>query len=441
MPVSHLPARRWTIELVAVGLALLAALVAAPVRAAALDEAMGAVFSVHSADNEDRFLGSAFLWGETAVVAVTNAHVVGDAAEVRLRDQTGAEEIATVIARDPIRDVAVLSVKPGRRGLIAATDLPGLGAEVWALGAPLGIEFSLTNGRISALARQVDPRAPLAFLQHDAAVNPGSSGGPLVDGEGHILGMNSQIADGSRMFVGIAYAISAADLDRIVVGLIEETLLPLPTLGLKLRPVDRQLAAVLQIKPTGLLVDEVSVAGLAEAAGMRPGDVLLALGGVSLTVPGDLAFAVEAAQAKDDSADLAVMREGEMLLLSLDLRAAETGGVLALRDISGAMPRKVQSYSVESLGLQLDAQGVVTSLTPNSPALLAGIALGDRVVQVNGAALTVAEVNALTFTAAALFLVETEGHSRHVLIDPFSETKGLRPVGGANVLDPDVVVF
>ncbi len=73
------------------------------------------------------------------------------------------------------------------------------------------------------------------MLQHDAAVNPGSSGGPLVDAMGRLVGMNSQIADGSRMFVGIAYAISAPDLQRIVTGLIEETLMPLPSLGLTAR--------------------------------------------------------------------------------------------------------------------------------------------------------------------------------------------------------------
>jgi serine protease Do len=323
---------------------------------------------------------------------------------------------------------------------LVAGDLPGLGAEVWALGAPLGVEFSLTNGRISAMARQVDPAAPLRLVQHDAAVNPGSSGGPLVDGNGALLGMNSQIADGSRMFVGIAYAISAPDLARIVQGLVEETLLPLPTLGLKARPMDRQLAVVLGMNPTGLLVDEVAAGGLAEAAGVQPGDVILSLGGQVLDQPGDLAFAVEAAQAKG-VADMAVRRGDQMLLLPLSLETAEAGGVLALRDVAGAMPKKVKDYTLTTLGITLDGQGRVTDLTPNSPALLAGIALGDRIEQINGAVLTPDAIEVLVFDRAALFLVASEGHSRHVLIDPFSESHGFRPVGGANVLDPDVVVF
>ena len=127
---------------------------------------------------------------------------------VRLTDATGHEEIATVIASDPTRDVAVISVKPGRVGLTPSTEAPRLGAEVWAFGAPLGVAFTVTEGRISALHRQVEAAVPIRMIQHDAAVNPGSSGGPLVDDAGALLGMNSQIADGSRMFVGIAYALS-----------------------------------------------------------------------------------------------------------------------------------------------------------------------------------------------------------------------------------------
>ncbi|MBL9057651.1 MAG: trypsin-like peptidase domain-containing protein, partial [Rhodobacteraceae bacterium] len=272
-------ARRWLAEILAGAFVLVTALATTQGRAAEvpLEAAMATVFTVHSADDTDTFLGSAFLWGAAGEVAVTNAHVVKEAAEVRLRDAAGHEEIATVLARDPVRDVAVLQVEPGRSGLTPSTATLGLGAEVWALGAPLGIEFSVTEGMISALNRQVDPAAPVLMLQHDAAVNPGSSGGPLVDATGALVGMNSQIADGSRMFVGIAYAIPAAELARIVDGLIAETLAPVPALGLRARPVDRQLAEVLGVAPTGLLVDEVEAGGLAESAGLMAGDILLAV--------------------------------------------------------------------------------------------------------------------------------------------------------------------
>lgn len=433
-------ATRWLAEILAGAVVVIAALASGPGRAAEapLEAAMATVLTVHSADDADRFLGSAFLWGAAGEVAVTNAHVVKDAAEVRLRDAAGHEEIASVLARDPLRDVAVLQVQPGRSGLTAATALPGLGAEVWALGAPLGIEFTVTKGMISALNRQVDPAAPVLMLQHDAAVNPGSSGGPLVDAGGALVGMNAQIADGSRMFVGIAYAIPAPALARIVDGLIAETLPPLPSLGLRARPVDRQLAEALGVAPTGLLVDEVEAGGLAAGAGLLAGDILLAVGGRALDHAGDLPFALEAAQPAGQ-ADLAVMRGGKMLLLPLALVGQEAA--LSLRDISGAMPQKIAAYTLAALGLTLDAGGVISEVTVNSPANFAGLAVGDRILALNGQAMAPGDLATVTIDAAALFLLENPSGTRHVLVDPYAQGGGLRAVGGANVLDPDVVVF
>ena len=428
----------------------------APARAeaGALETAMDAVLTVRSNDDADRFLGSAFLWGEAAVVAVTNAHVVGEAEEVRLVDRHGREEVGLVIATDPVRDVAVISVAPGpdgnpRRGLVAMAGPAGLGLEVFALGAPLGIEFTLTEGMISATARQVDVAVPLLLLQHDAAVNPGSSGGPLVDAAGRLVGMNSQIADGSRMFVGIAYAISAVDLDRIVAGLIDETLPAFPALGLTARPVDRQVAAMLGLPEGGLLVDGVDKGGLAAAAGLRPGDVILALGGTVLAHPGDLAFAVEAALAAGEAV-VTVRRDGAETALVLafalpesDAEAAPGLGItLRELDLAQAAPVTVSSYRLAALGLMLGEGATVTGVTENSPALFAGMAVGDRILAVNGQSMDRAALEALEITAAVMVLVAApDGTTRHVVLDPWGGKDGLRPVGGANVLDPDVVVF
>lgn len=426
--------RRILAEAAAALVVLVTVVLVGPVRAEVpLAETMKAVFTVHTADAEDRFLGSAFLWGADGL-AVTNAHVVGDAAEVRLTDAVGQQEIAQVIARDPVRDVAVISVKPGRVGLIASTDAPQLGAEVWAFGAPLGIAFSVTAGRISACARQVEPAVPLRMLQHDAAVNPGSSGGPLVDNAGALVGMNSQIADGSRMFVGIAYAISAADLMRIVPGLVDGTLPPPPKLGMVAMAVDRQLAQALGISVGGLLVDRVRAGGLADVAGLVAGDVVLAADGVSLGGPGDLAFALEAAQAAG-ATDLAIWRAGAMVMISVELAVPE---VEVLREVSGAALR-VASYGMQDLGVAV--QGVhVVAVSDSSPARVAGLAAGDVILKMNG--LAPDDLGGLQITAPLLLLVRgADGATRHVMIDPWATGKTLRPVGGANVLDPDVEVF
>jgi serine protease Do len=152
-----------------------------------------------------------------------------------------------------------------------------------------------------------------------------------------------------------------------------------------------------------------------------------------------LAFAVEAAQLAGDVARLSVSRNAELLVLTLDFGPTDAG-LLALRDVSGAMPQRTVTYTLTSLGMALDDNGVVTALTPNSPALLAGVALGDRIAQVNGRVLQPGNLGQV-FDTATLLLLQSEGHTRHVLIDPFAKNQGFRPVGGANVLDPDVVVF
>jgi serine protease Do len=428
---------RYMGEMLAVLTVLLLVALIGPASASPLDAAMDRVFTVRSADAEDRFLGSAFLWGDGSV-AVTNAHVVGGADEVRLVDRHGVEEVALVIGRDAVRDVAVLSVAPGRAGLVAAAAVPGLGDEVFALGAPLGIEFTLTEGRISALGRQVDIAVPLVLLQHDAAVNPGSSGGPLVDEAGRLLGMNSQIADGSRMFVGIAYAISVTDLDRIVTGLVEETLAPFPKLGLRARPVDRQVAEALGVEASGLLVDGVEAGGLSDAAGIVAGDIIVAVDGAEMMHPGDLAFAVEAA-VEAGQTTVAVVRDGERLDLALVFEVEAEASGLKLRQVSQGAPEMVTSYRLAALGVLLDDKGVVTGVTDNSPALFAGLAQGDRIVAINGA---VVDLATYEITEAVLILVAAPGgETRHIYLDPWGAHDGVRPVGGANVLDPDVVVF
>ncbi len=423
---------------VMLALLLLTAIAAlSPARAApTMDDAMARVFVVRSDDAADRFLGSAFLWG-AGEVAVTNAHVTGDADSVRLVDLTGQVQTARVIGRDAVRDVAVLSVSPGMTGLEPGP-VPPLGAPVWALGAPLGLDFTLTQGMVSASARQVEAAVPLRLLQHDAAVNPGSSGGPLIDAQGRVVGMNSRIADGSRHYVGVSFAIAAPDLAAIIDGLIDETLLPMPDLGLHLRPMSRQIAQALGRPEGGILVDRVAPGSIAGRAGIVAGDILEAAGGKPLGIPGDLAFAVDDALPTANM-PVTLWRVGSTVDVILTFETPPTA--LALRDI-GTAPARIASYRLDRLGITLDDSGRVTDITVNSPALFAGLIPGDRITHLNGAALDAQALRALAITAPALLLiVRNGGTTLHLMLDPWDTGDGIRPVGGANVLDPDVVVF
>ena len=166
--------------------------------------------------------------------------------------------------------------------------------------------------------------------------------------------------------------------------------------------------------------------------------MVLALDGHKLTKAGDLAFAVEAA-APAGQTDMAIWRAGEKLMLTVALEATETASGLTLRDVSAALPQRVASYTLETLGMVMVVDGLVSAVNENSPALFAGVAAGDRIITVNGAK---ADLSTLTIDAPVLLLLQGEGGTtRHVLIDPWATGKTIRPVGGANVLDPDVVVF
>lgn len=408
-----------------------------------LDAAMEAVLVVHSADDGNRFLGSAFLWGAQANVALTNAHVVGDAAQVRLIDRQGRVVVVPVIARDPARDIAVLGLNgamPDRPGLVVGP-APDLGARVWAMGAPLGLAFTLTEGMVSAAPRQVEPAVPLRLVQHNAAVNPGSSGGPLVDAQGRLVGMNARIADGSRMFVGIAYAITAADLSRLVPRMIAEDMPAFPNLDLRARPVDLQLAKALGVLPKGLLLDAVGQSGLAARGGLKVGDILLSVDGILINGAGDLAFAIEAGLDRG-AVDLTILREGRALVVSLGLLPPLPAPAALTRSAPGEDAARVASYRLQSLGLEIDARGRLTALRQNSPALWSGLAVGDRILAINGTRMDAQTLGGFEMTAPAVLLVQAPGgQTRHVFLDPWTTAHGLRPIGGANVLDPAVVVF
>ncbi|MDN5788643.1 S1C family serine protease, partial [Pseudorhodobacter sp.] len=293
------PSRIWPLrqaaQIAAVMLLLtvFAALNPARAQEAMLKSAVENVVVLRSAGNDDRFMGSGVIWAGGKLV-VTNAHVVGNAESARVIDDTGQAFDGEIIARDTVRDVAVLVVKGLERPGLSLGSAPELGAKVWAIGAPLGLELTVTRGIVSASARQIDAAVPIRFLQHDAAVNPGSSGGPLLDADGHLVGLNSRIADGSRYYIGMSYAIAAADLARIVDGLVAETLPPVPKLGLQLRPVSRMIAAALGLEATGLLIDRVEPGLAASHSSLLAGDIILTAGGQPMTAPGDLAFAMDA---------------------------------------------------------------------------------------------------------------------------------------------------
>ncbi|GGM03749.1 serine protease [Pseudooceanicola nanhaiensis] len=404
--------------------------------ASGFDHALDATLVLREDDEGRGFLGSATLWGDGDRV-VTAAHVVKDRRSVIVEDRHGRSAPAQVIASDPRRDISVLALATTMfgPGLVPGSGGALTGDEVFALGAPLQAAGTVTRGIVSVPARQVEPNVPLRLIQHDAAINPGSSGGPLIGADGRLVGINTRIADGTRLFAGIGYAIPVAALSGMVAG----KLSPVPDLGLALRPVTGRIARLIGLEtPRGVLVDHVESRGRGWRAGVAAGDVLLSLAGRPIMTPGDLGMIL--GEVTGGTARLVIWRAGSEIAVPLDLdpRPAETGAL-------GAAPaglQRVQSYGWAGLGVTL-APGTrrVAALTQTSPAWAAGLAEGDEIEAVNGTEVTALSLAAERIDGPRLLRVLRHGRRLHVMVDPWATRRPDVPRSGANALDPAVVVF
>ncbi|HEU0023814.1 MAG TPA: trypsin-like peptidase domain-containing protein [Thermoleophilaceae bacterium] len=266
-------------------------------------------------DQEGTATGSGFLVDDEGTI-ITNAHVVEGSNDVSVSfDEDGGDVVpAEVKGRDPSTDIAVLKVDPGK--ISAAPPLPlgdssaaEVGDPVVAIGNPFGFTRTVTTGIVSAVAREI--KAPNGFsisnvVQTDASVNPGNSGGPLLDAQGRVIGINSQIATGGGSgSVGIAFAIPINTVKKFLPELREGGEIERAYLGIEMAPVSEALAEDLNLpRDEGALVTCVADGGPAEDAGLRGartdadsgiragGDLLVQVDGKTIAVPEDVSSAI-----------------------------------------------------------------------------------------------------------------------------------------------------
>lgn len=251
---------------------------------------------------------------------LTNHHVVRDAKDIRVTLSDGRRLTATRAGVDPLTDLALLKVDANN--LIPAewgdSDKLQVGSLIWAVGSPFGLERSVSFGILSAKNRGgIAGTAHQDFLQTDAAVNPGNSGGPLVDAEGRVVGINTAIV--GQTYSGVSFAIPSNIAREVAERLKDGGYVPRAWLGVELRPISDEQAQLLGLEaPRGALVVRVVDDGPspAVAAGIQPGDVVLQWNGVDILEPAALSQLV-AKTAIGSVAKVQVWRGGQTTALEV----------------------------------------------------------------------------------------------------------------------------
>jgi serine protease Do len=343
-------------------------------------------------------LGSGFVIREDGLI-VTNRHVIVSARSVRVRLSDGREFPAKIIGADAVTDIALLSVNAGRLPALrlGSSDAVSVGDAVIAIGNPYGLGQSVSAGIVSARARVLEDDPYIDFLQTDAAINRGNSGGPLLTVDGAVVGVTSAIFSPSGGSVGLGFAIPAETVSAIVRELEAHGRVDRGYLGISGQSVTPALAAALHMKTrTGVLVTAVETQGPA-AGTLIIGDVLLKVGSAPVTVK-DISK-VTARLAPNALVTLTISRSGAQQSVAMKIgRLPEpisdptlTGGqdiwVPALRigvaDTTTEIRRAIKATD-EPRGL------IVTQLRPAGPGALAGLKVGDLITHLGMKQLIVA---------------------------------------------------
>ena len=248
-------------------------------------------------------LGSGFVIDKAGHI-VTNYHVIQGAKKVQVSFSGQDEITATVVGKDPSTDVAILKIDAHARALtpleLGNSDAVVVGDSVDAIGNPFGFTRTLTTGVVSAVQRQIEAPNSLPIdhaIQTDAAINHGNSGGPLIDAQGRVIGVTSQISTGStgqQGSVGIGFAIPINTVRSVAAQIISSGKAQHAFLGLDAAPVTPQLAKLFHLPSnTGLLIQDVQAGSGADKAGLKAGKTAVVVQGESYQVGGDMIVSID----------------------------------------------------------------------------------------------------------------------------------------------------
>ncbi|MDE1156667.1 MAG: Do family serine endopeptidase, partial [Neorhizobium sp.] len=264
-------------------------------------------------------LGSGFVINSDGYI-VTNNHVIDKAISIKVTLDDGTEVPAKLIGADPKSDLAVVKItppKPMKTVSWGDSDKAAVGDQVLAFGNPFGIGTTVTAGIVSARGRDLHSGPYDDFLQIDAPINHGNSGGPLVDMDGHVIGIDTAIYSPNGGSVGVGFAIPSDQAQNVVAKLMKDGSIKHGFIGIEIQPVTRDVANAIGLqKPEGALVASVGSDSPADKAGIVTGDVVTAFNGNAVKSPRDLSRMV-ADLTPGDKADLDVWRGGADKKLSI----------------------------------------------------------------------------------------------------------------------------
>ena len=329
--------------------------------------------------------GSGFIVSADGLV-LTNAHVVRDAKQVTVKLSDRREFAARVLGSDPVTDIAVLKVDARGLPTVALGDARTVQVGDWtlAIGSPYGFEQTATQGIVSAKGRSLPGDSVVPFLQTDAAVNPGNSGGPLFDAAGRVVGINAQIWSQSGGFQGLAFAIPIDVALHVKDQIVAHGKVDHARLGVTLQDLSAPLAASFGLPaPDGALVSQVAPGSAAAKAGLKAGDVITAVDGQPVQVAGDVSSRVGLAR-PGQRVTLTLWRDKARTEVPVTLgRAEPEAATAALAAEGGTLGLAVRPLQRDELrGAGLDHGLLVEQVT--GPAQLAGVEPGDVLLALNG---------------------------------------------------------
>ena len=350
-------------------------------------------------------LGSGFIIDAEKGYVVTNYHVIKDADQVRvtLHDDTTLD--ATIVGRDEKTDLAVLQVKP-TKPLHAVpfgdSDKLRVGDWILAIGNPFGLGGTVTAGIISARQRDIQSGPYDDYIQTDASINRGNSGGPMFDLDGNVIGINTAIFSPSGGSVGIGFAIPSSLAKPVITQLIEFGKTRRGWLGVRIQNVTDEIAESLGLsETTGALIASVTATGPAEKAGLQAGDIILEFDGKPINAMRTLPRAV-AETPIGQKTKLSYWRDGKKAETSVtigELEKAEEEGLIAAGPVTEDGKPAAKGKAIDSVGMTVgeigdadretyqipkDVNGLlITEVEPASEAAEKGLAPGDVIVEIN----------------------------------------------------------